>query len=66
MNLEFGCFRNLRELEITLSQDATEEGLLAIAGRSIMKHDQVKFHMKLFLTFIASIAKRKKRNITEN
>jgi len=32
--------RNLRELEITLSQDATEEGLLAIAGRSIMKHDQ--------------------------
>ena len=32
--------RNLKELEITLSLDATEEGLLALAGLSVMKTDQ--------------------------
>ena len=34
------CFRNLRELEIQLSLDATEEGLLALAGRSGQERDQ--------------------------
>jgi len=32
--------RNLKELEITLSLDSTEEGLLALAGLSVMKTDQ--------------------------
>lgn len=32
--------RNLRELEIQLSLDATEEGLLALAGRSGQERDQ--------------------------
>ena len=32
--------RNLKELEITLALDATEEGLLALAGLSVMKTDQ--------------------------
>jgi len=32
--------RNLREFELTLALDATEEGLLALAGRSIMRRDQ--------------------------
>ena len=33
-------FRNIRELDIQLSLDATEEGLLALAGRSSQKKDQ--------------------------
>ena len=33
-------YRNLREFELTLALDATEEGLLALAGRSIMRRDQ--------------------------
>ena len=32
--------RNLKELEMTLALDATEEGLLALAGLSVMKTDQ--------------------------
>ena len=32
--------RKLKELEITLSLDASEEGLLALAGVSVMRTDQ--------------------------
>ena len=32
--------RNLREFELTLALDATEEGLLALAGRSVLRRDQ--------------------------
>ena len=32
--------RQLRELELTLALDATEEGLLALAGRSVLPRDQ--------------------------
>ena len=34
------CFRHLLELELQLALDATEEGLLAIAGRSALEFDQ--------------------------
>ena len=32
--------RNLKEFEMTLALDATEEGLLALAGRSVLSKDQ--------------------------
>jgi hypothetical protein len=37
-------FRNLVELEVQLALDATEEGLLAIAGRSAQEFDQGLHH----------------------
>ncbi len=36
--------RNLVELEVQLALDATEEGLLAIAGRSAQEFDQGLHH----------------------
>ena len=49
--------RNLVELEIGVAEDVTEDGLLALAGRSAQQNDQecrrfIKYTIQTYIQFI--------------